>query len=150
MSEEGVHAAGSNRNQHHPSHLRLFFQLFGGVSQGASSHPCPTGYSAQNSRWGGLCIFCRTLSLNSSLLSQLCPTPAGCFWVPGIGSTLNLPCCLDAHSSYHQGQPQAPPDIQGLGHYCFVSFISKEDKPRPCHSAVVGAKGSLQPETTAL
>lgn len=40
---------------------------------------------------GGLCIFRRTLSLSSCLLSQLRPTPAGCVWVPGIGSTLSLP-----------------------------------------------------------
>ena len=53
LSEEGVHAAGRKRNQHHPQPSEAVLPALWGCFLGASSHPCPTGYLARNSRCGG-------------------------------------------------------------------------------------------------
>ena len=121
VSEEGVHAAGRNRNHHPPlpSHLRVVLPALWGHCSGGFLSPTP--YWALSSKESAL----QDMTPEHLLPLPALPSPAGCFWVPGIDFTLNLPCCLDARSSYHPGQPRAAsPDMQGLGHFCFVSFIS--------------------------
>ena len=140
VSEEGVHAAGRNRNHHPSSHLRVVLPALWGHCSGGFFSPMP--YRALSSNPKGA-----LRALQDTTPEQLPPLPAlpsaaGCFWVPGIASTLHLLCCLDARSSDHPGQPRAAsPDMQGLGHSCFVSFISSRGQTQTLSLCCGGYKG---------
>ena len=128
-----------------PAIWGLFFQLFGGIAQEASSHPHPTGHSARKR------VLSRTWPLSTCCLSQLCLLLLAAFGSLALTPPWTCPAAWMPAPAITQGSP-GPPHLT-----CRVSDTSAlsalfqaEDKPRPCHSTVVGAKGSLQSGTTAL
>lgn len=149
VSEEGVHAAGRNRNHHPSSHLRVVLPALWGHCSGGFFSPMP--YRALSSNPRGLCVLSRTLPPSSCHLSQLCPLLLAAF-----GSlALPPPCTCSAAwmpaPAITRGSPGPPhPTCRVSDTPALSALFRAEDKLRPCHSVVVGAKGSLQPGTTAL
>lgn len=132
-----------------PAVWGLFFQLFGGIAQGASSHPHPSGHSARNP--GGLCMLSRTWPLSTCRLSQLCPLLLAAFGSLALAPPWTCPAAWMPAPAITWGSP-GPPHLtcRVSDTSAFSDLFQVEDKPRPRHSIVVGAKGNLQPGTTAL